>query len=427
MWTGALRLSASLSGRVLRALLLLPLLALSVVGAFWALAHGEAFSGWLVGQLPGVTVTQARGALLGDFSADRIDVALPRGGRLWLVGPRWQGLRLVLDPSARFGLGVRAESLSAERLDLSWVSDPASPPATAPDSLRLPLTVSIPSVRVGEAHSALWGAPLQQLRLSLQLRDDAHQAQLQSLQWSGWQLGPQGASLRLGTSAPMAVQLSVVAVAQTAPQRAVGHAAAAADGGDSVSVLPGELRLQVQGPLSDLRLQGSARWADVRGESPQLELEARVQPFAAWPLVQARAVARALDLSALPSVQGSLDKDGAPPAWPRTQLDGTLNLAPEGAHGLALSIDLRNAGATAWGQGGLPLLGAKGRLLAPEGQVMAQGAPAKAPAGSGHDSAWTAALQHASADLRLSLPTVSGRTPATVTLQGEWGAREWCA
>ncbi|MFY9459990.1 MAG: hypothetical protein WAP57_09595, partial [Aquabacterium commune] len=65
-------------------MLLLPLLAVLAVGALWALAHGEAFSVWLVRQLPGVTVTQARGALLGDFSADRIDVALPRGGRLWL-------------------------------------------------------------------------------------------------------------------------------------------------------------------------------------------------------------------------------------------------------------------------------------------------------------------------------------------------------
>ena len=405
----ALGLCASLSARLLRALLLLPLLAASAVGALWALAHGEAFSTWLVRQLPGVTVTQARGALLGDFSADRIDVALPRGGRLWLVGLRWQGLRLVLDPSARLGLGVRAESLSAERLDLTWVSDPASPPATAPDSLRLPLTVSVPTVRVGEAHSALWGAPLQQLRLSLQLRDDAHQVQLQSLRWSGWQLGPLGASLRLGTSAPMAVQLSVVAVAQTVSERAVGPAAAGADGGEAVSVMPGELRLQVQGPLSELRLQGSARWTDVRGPSPQLELEARLQPFAAWPLSQARVVARALDLSALPSAQGALAKDGAPPAWPRTQLDGTVNLAPEGAHGLALNIDLRNAGATAWGQGGLPLLGVKGRLLAPEGQRVGEG---------------VAALQQSRADLRLSLPTVSGRTSATVTLQGEWGARE---
>ncbi len=414
--------------RLARALLLLPLLAVSAVAALWALAHGEAFSGWLVRQVPGVTVTQARGALLGDFSADRVDVALPRGGRLWLVAPRWQGLRLVLDPSARFGLGVRAEAVSVQRLDLDWVSDPASPPATAPDSLRLPLTVSIPTVRVDEARSALWGAPLQQLRLSLQSRDDAHQVQLQSLDWSGWQLGPQGASLRLGTSAPLPVQLSVVAVAQTAPGSAVGpvgvDVGAGADAGAAVPSLPGELRLQAQGPLSDLRLQGLARWAEVRGEQPQLDLEARLQPFAAWPLAQARVVARALDLSALQPGRGALNQVGAPQAWPRTRLDGALTLAPSGARGLALDIDLRNAGATAWGQGGLPLLGLTGRLVVPEAQRVAQGTPAKAPAGSSPDTAWTAALQHPSADLRLSLPTLSGLAPATVALQGAWGAGE---
>ncbi|TDP84831.1 translocation and assembly module TamB [Aquabacterium commune] len=426
----------SVSARLLRALLLLPLMAVLAVGALWALAHGEAFSGWLVRQLPGVTVTQARGALLGDFSADRIDVALPRGGRLWLVAPRWQGLRLVLDPSARVGLGVRADAVSAQRLDLSWVSDPASPPATAPDSLRLPLSVGIPTVRVGEARSDLWGAPLQQLQLSLQLRDDVHQVQLQSLHWSGWRLGPQGASLRLGTSAPLAVQLSAVAVAQPEPtsepmsepmsERAAGQAAVGADRGGAVPVaaLPGELHLQAQGSVSDLRVQGQARWAASGGEQPQLDLEARLQPFAAWPLAQARVAARALDLSALQPGQDGLDQAGAPQAWPRTRLDGTLTLAPQGARGLALDIDLRNAGATAWGQGGVPLLGMKGRFLAPEGQRVAQGAPVKAPAGSDSDAAWTAALQRASADLRLTLPTLAGRAPATVTLQGEWGARE---
>lgn len=407
----------SVSARVLRALLLLPLLAVSWVAALWALAHGEAFSAWLVRQVPGVTVTQARGALLGDFSAEHIDVALPRGGRLWLVAPRWQGLRLVLDPSARFGLGVRAETVSAERLDLRWVSDPASPPATTPDNLRLPVTVSIPTVRVGEARSALWGAPLQELSLSLQLRADAHQLQVQTLQWSGWRLGPQGASLRLGTSAPLPVQLSVVAVAQTVPGAAVGPAGvnvgAGADAGAAVPSLPGELRLQAQGPLSDLRLQGLARWAEVRGEQPQLDLEARLQPFAAWPLAQARVVARALDLSALQPGRGALNQAGAPQAWPRTRLDGALTLAPSGARGLTLDINLRNAGATAWGQGGLPLLGVKGQFMAPDGQRVAQ-----------TGAAVSVALQHARADLRVSLPTLPGRAPASVTLQGVWGARE---
>lgn len=366
--------------RLLRAALLLPLLVLAGVAALWALAHGEAFSGWALQQLPGVTVTQPRGALLGDFSAERIDVALPRGGRLWLVAPRWQGLRLVLDPGAPLGLGVRADALSADVLDLAWVSDPASPPAVAPDQLRLPLSVSLPSVRVAEARSALWGEPLKQVHLSLQSGGGAHRVQVQSLRWTGWRLGAAGASVRLGADAPLPLQATVVV---QAPE----------------GTLPGELRVQAQGLLTDLSVQGVLRWPDARDHAapPQLSLTTRLKPFAAWPLAQARVQARGLDLWAL--------KLGA-----HTRLDGELSLLPSGARGMALDIDLRNQGATAWGQGGVPLLALKGQAQAPEAQAVS--------------SAWPKALAHARADLHLTLPSLGGRAPGTVTLQGAWGASD---
>ena len=159
-----------LSGRLLRALLIVPLLLVTAVAAVWALAHGEAFSVWALRQVPGVTVVDARGALLGDFQAARIDVALPRGGRLWLVSPRWQGMQIVPDATARWGLGLRAERLQIERLTLDWVSDPASPPSAAPTDLQLPVSLSLSQVAIDEARSALWGAPLRQLRLALQLQ-----------------------------------------------------------------------------------------------------------------------------------------------------------------------------------------------------------------------------------------------------------------
>lgn len=376
---GGGRVARGALGRFLRAVLLLPLLVLAGVAALWALAHGEAFSAWLLRQLPGVTITQAKGALLGDFSAERIDVALPRGGRLWLVAPRWQGLRLVLDPGAPWGLGVHADAVSVRVLDLNWVGDPASPSATPPDDLNLPVSLSLPMLQVTEARSALWGAPLQQLQLSLQSREGAHRLQLQSLQWSGWRLGASGASMRLGASAPLPMQMSVVL--QAPP-------------GD----LPGELRVQAQGPLADLQLQALLRGPDEAGKAlpPRLSLAVHVRPFAPWPLVQARVVARTLDLSAL--------QLGA-----RTRLDGELSLSPSGARGLVMDIDLRNEGATAWGQGGLPLLGLKGQVLAPEAQTLA--------------SPWLKALAHAHADMRLSLPSLRGRAPGTVTLQGEWDAQ----
>jgi len=396
------------AARLGRALLALLLLAGALVAALWALAHGEAPSAWLLGRLPGVTVTQARGALLGDFSADRIDVALPRGGRAWLVGPRWQRLRLVWDARAPWCLGVRAEAVSAERLNLQWVSDLGTPPTppVAPQSLRLPVTVDLADVRVGEAHSALWGEPMREVRLSLALGDDAHELRLHALRWSGWRLGPQGAKLRVATSAPMPLQVSLNALAL-----AEHEGSASASGGAGARALPGALHLQAQGPLLDFRLQGQARWPEVRGEQPGLDLDARLQPFAPWPLAQARLAVRALDLSALRPGQSSDDVPAQ--GWPRTRLDGALTLAPHGTRGLALDMDLRNAGATPWGEGGLPLLGASGRIVAPEAQTAMQAGAEK-----------LAALRHAQADIRLSLPALPGGTPATVTLAGAWGERE---
>lgn len=381
-----------LSGRLLRALLILPLLLVAAVGALWALAHGEAFSLWALRQVPGVTVVGARGALLGDFQAARIDVALPRGGRLWLVSPRWQGMQIVPDATARWGLGLRADRLQIERLTLEWVSDPASPPSAAPTDLRLPVSLSVPQVAIDEARSALWGPPLQQLRLAVQLHarpgggavgGDVHQLQLQSLQWSGWRLGPEGLSLRVGTVAPLPVQLT----------GAVKRDATA-------GALPGELGVQAQGPLSDLTVTAQARWLNAAGTPPLVALGARLRPFAAWPVAEASVSAHALDLASLQA------------GWPSTRLEGTLRLAANGPTGLALDVDVRNALAAAWDQGGLPLTGVQGRLTAPQAQQLSSG-PSALP--------W---LSQARADLRITLPVLAGRAPATVAVQGEWGARE---
>lgn len=371
-----------LAGRVLRTLLALPLLLLAALAMAWALAHGEAFSAWLLGRLPGVTVTDPRGALLGDFQAARIDIALPRGGRLWLASPGWQGLRLVWDAAAPWGVGVRAERVEADRLALNWVSDPASPPTGAPSALALPVSISVSQVRIQEARSPWWGAPLQGLRMAMQLQGGqgdrggpggaVHQLQVQSLAWAGWRLGPEGMSLRVGAQAPLAVQLSGTWLAPAGtPAPLAAKAAAPASGatdGAPATAWPGELRVQAQGPLADLTVQAQARWlggpgaAGAKDEPPRAALSARLRPFAAWPWAQLDVQARGLDLA-------RLQRD-----WPSTQLDGSVSLAPDKAQGLVLAVDVRNAAAAAWDLGGLPLLAAKGRVVAPHGQRLLESA-----------------------------------------------------
>lgn len=119
-----LRLLLSFTWRLTWAPLSLLLLGLLSLGALWALLHDEWLTEQVVSHLPGVTVVAPRGALLGDFEAARLEVSLPREGRLVWQQPAWQGLRLVVDRSAPWWLGVQVDRLSGRRIDLKWVPDP---------------------------------------------------------------------------------------------------------------------------------------------------------------------------------------------------------------------------------------------------------------------------------------------------------------
>lgn len=108
------------------------LLALLALVAVWALLHDEWLTQRVLPHLPGVTVVEPRGAVLGDFEAERLEVALPRDGRLVWLQPRWRGLRLVLDRSAPWWLGVDVAQVSGRRIDLKWVAGPPARPVRLP-------------------------------------------------------------------------------------------------------------------------------------------------------------------------------------------------------------------------------------------------------------------------------------------------------
>ncbi len=68
------------------------LAAIAVGVLFWAL-RTAAGSAWVVTLAPQLKVVAPRGSLLGDFSAERIDITLPgTSGVLRLDAPRWQAL-----------------------------------------------------------------------------------------------------------------------------------------------------------------------------------------------------------------------------------------------------------------------------------------------------------------------------------------------
>lgn len=381
-----------LLGWAVRLLAGLTLLGLVAVLGAWALAHNEAATAALLGRLPGVMVVGPSGALLGDFQAQRVDVALPRGGTLRLLAPAWQGLALHADPEVAWHLGVSAKRLSVQRLDLVWVSDPAAPPSTVPNDVSLPVSVWVGQVAVDEAHSALWGAaPLLGVRASdLALNRPSsearpsHRLALQSLAWSDWQVQGQA---QLGTTGrlPLALALRLSQVAKA------GQGAAQA-------------QLALKGPLADLLLDGQAQWqagaqaASQREQGPEtapqsVKLSGRLQPFAAWPVPSLSAQAQTLDLAALW------------PGLPRTRLSGTLTLSPAAQDDLLAKVALRNALPGAWDAERLPLRALSGGVRWPHALKAAD---------------WAQVLLSGQVDLQAELPSVGTLPPGQLSLAGQW-------
>ncbi len=224
--------------RGMATLLMVPLLAIL---SLWALAHTEWFTQWVVPRIPGITVTEPRGALVGDFSAQRLVVHLPRGGTLLLQDTGWSGMQIYPSLDNAWHVGLTMSELRAQKLDLHWVADTQAPASSGqPQDVALPLSIHTDRLRVDVAHSDLWGGELQNVVGVVSLQAGVlpveHRIQLQSLTWQGWQLAGQG---QMGVSGPMPVQLALRATSAW-PDHSQGT-----------------LKVALRGPLSDLNRQAS--------------------------------------------------------------------------------------------------------------------------------------------------------------------------
>ncbi|MGZ8260853.1 MAG: hypothetical protein ACXWUL_09935, partial [Caldimonas sp.] len=121
-----------------------------LAAALWAV-HSASGSAWLLRQLPRVTVTAPRGALVGDFAAERIEIAFPGAGVLRLEAPRWQRLSVSRGGGDRW-LHVRIAALHADRAVWLAAADRAPPgePLRPPASLRLPIELEVAALSIGE-------------------------------------------------------------------------------------------------------------------------------------------------------------------------------------------------------------------------------------------------------------------------------------
>ncbi|HEY4956980.1 MAG TPA: hypothetical protein VII31_04135, partial [Caldimonas sp.] len=304
-------------------------LALLLVGAlFWAV-HDTTGSAWLLRLAPQLTVVAPKGSLLGDFAAERIDIAFPGSGVLRLDAPRWHALDASRGDGDRW-LHLRIDTLHADRL--TWLpardNAPAGEPARPPPTLRLPVEIeigaaSVDALRIGSADAA----PVEGLHARIHLganggarhRFDEVAARYDRANATG--------SASIGADAPFAITADATL--------------AAID-----TTLPWQAALAADGPLDALNVRAQAHVAARAGQAAQaLDLRAVVKPFATWPLGELNATTEALDLAVFAS------------AAPATSLSGRAVVTTSGLDRPAsVSLSLANARAGRWNEGRLPVL-----------------------------------------------------------------------
>ncbi len=312
----------------------------------WAVTS-ERGSAWLLARLPGVQVTGPRGALLGDFSAQKLTLQLPGSAdSVRLADLAWRGLQIERATDGRW-LRVTLASLSAARVELAIATKANAAPTAPPTDLHLPIELDVRELRVGELHAGALGTePIRGLtaRLHLGAAGGAeHRVERLALRWQ--QLQASG-DARIATQAPLALAASLALVQQTAAVTPSTSASAAAPAESRASTLPPwRASATLAGPLAAPVFNATLR-AEPSGARPAQTLDARatLRPFAAWPLGEMQASSRALDLSAFAATA------------PSTALDLEAVASSTAADQPAsVTVELSNALAGRWNEGRLPL------------------------------------------------------------------------
>jgi translocation and assembly module TamB len=370
-------------GRAMRALvgvattlLVVALLLGALVGTGWWAAHSPRGSAWLLSVLPGVQVEEPQGSFIGDFSARRVVIPLPGGSDKVTLGDlRWKGLTVERMPSPLW-LRIKADSLSAARVDLALAPSQSTEPLKAPADLKSPIELDLRAVHVGELYAAALGEqPIRALDAQVHIGANAgaeHRIDGLALTWDRLQAKGEA---RIASTAPMTLAASVNLAQQAAATLPAWNASAT-----------------LAGPLAAPALQATLRASPSDQRPAQaLDAHATLRPFAAWPLGDLQASTQALDLSAFAS------------AAPVTALTGqavaTSTAADQPAH---VVLDLSNTLAGRWNEGRLPLRSARLEIAGRPDQP--------------------SALELRSLDAELGTPkAAAGR----LTAQGRWSPDSW--
>jgi translocation and assembly module TamB len=310
----------------------LPAVALVVVVALttWTL-RSESGAAWVLSRVPGLQLGGVKGSLLGDLDAQRIEVALPRGGLLVLEGVSWRGLRIEAPYSWRPRIFL--QRLTATKATIR-PGTPASPPAPPPQTLRLPFELDIASLQVVALQvTTLGDTPVQQLSGRLHLGDQGGAThRLDELSLSFGRLRASG-SATLGSDAPLPLQARLALAQDGALANARWSAQAALDG-----------PLAAPSLQATLRAEPASAAGGPAAPAQSLSLQAALHPFDTWPLGALEARAQGLDLSAFHR------------SAPVTALSGTASAKSQAADQPAQVLaTLVNAAPGRWNDGRLPL------------------------------------------------------------------------
>lgn len=318
-------------------------------GVWWATGT-EAGSAWLLSRLtswmPWIEVSEPRGALLGGFSAQRVQILLadsPEGDRVVISGLRWQQLQVRPGDAPHLWVHLRFAGLAAKRIEVLFADTPDPKPLTAPLDLALPLQIDTDDLRVDSVQvSSLGSEPLRDVSARLQLGAASgarHRIEALQLDWRQFQA--QG-DLQIDTQGAMSTLARIVVTQPVAPKSDTSQATG---GNEAIDLSAWRAALQIEGPLASPALRATVEPAANEAQPAQsLQVQASVQPFANWPLAALQIDANGFDISTLLRQA------------PQTSLSGRATLqagAPE--QPISAHVDFSNSAAGLWNEGRLPL------------------------------------------------------------------------
>ena len=328
------RLAFALPAAVLSALAAVAFIA--AAGAGWAVGS-ERGTAWLVTHLPLLQVNAPKGALIGDFSAQRVVATLPANrGSVAITDLAWRGLRIERGSGAPWA-HVVIDELRANRVDVQLTPDPTAQPLAAPSGLRLPVALDLRALHVAELHfTPLGDTPLRALQAQLHLGADSgriHRLDRLSVAWGRLQATGEAT---VASDAPMTLKAALNVLQSAAPDAAPNATPA---------VPAWRAQATLAGPLESLQLLATVRAQPSATRAAQaLDARATLRPFAAWPLASLQASTTALDLAAFSS------------AAPATALSGSAVATRTDANAaVRVQVALNNALPGRWNEGRLPL------------------------------------------------------------------------